>query len=229
MINMKLSRKAAILIVDDHAMVREGIAELINRESDMAVCGGAASVEEALKLIRITPPDLVIIDITLDGVSGFELLHAMKQHHPGVLALMMSMHDENLHAERALRAGAKGYIMKCEAFNLVLAAIRQVLRGELFLSETMRNRMLQRLVAPQAQANGSPLDCLTDRELEVLRLTGQGLGNAAIAAALHRSIKTIEANRARIKEKLSLKNNADYVRFAIQWVETSPGRETRTE
>jgi DNA-binding NarL/FixJ family response regulator len=218
---MKSSRKAAIMIVDDHAMVREGITELINRETDMTVCCGAASVEEALKLMRKSSPDLVIIDITLDGVSGFELLHAMKLHHPGIPALMMSMHDENLHAERALRAGAKGYIMKSEAFNLVLLAIRQVLRGELFLSEAMRNRMLQRLVAPQAQSSGSPLDCLTDRELEVLRLTGQGLGNAAIAAALHRSIKTIEANRSRIKAKLNLKNNADYVRFAVQWVETA--------
>lgn len=214
--------KAAILIVDDHAMVREGIAELVNREPDMIVSGGVASVEEGLKFIQKSPPDLVIADISLDGVSGFELVHAMKSRYPDIPALVMSMHDENLHAERMLRAGAKGYIMKNEAFDLVLTAIRQVLRGEIFLSEAMRSKMLQRMLSPDAQANVSPVSSLNDRELEVLRLTGLGLSNARIAEVLHRSIKTIEANRARSKEKLNLKSNTDYVRFAIQWAEGMP-------
>lgn len=212
-------KKATILIVDDHVMVREGIAELVNREQDMLVCGGAASVEEGLKFIQKIPPDLVIADISLEGVSGFELVHAMKSRYPGIPVLVMSMHDENLHAERMLRAGAKGYIMKNEAFDLVLTAIRQVLRGEIFLSEAMRTKMLQRMLSPDSNPSTSPVGSLNDRELEVLRLTGLGLSNAKIAEVLHRSIKTIEANRARSKEKLNLKSNTDYVRFAIQWAE----------
>lgn len=221
------------MIVDDHVMVREGIAELINREPDMAVCCGADSVDAALKALQCCTapaagaavkqgqPDIVIVDITLNGASGFELIHAMKSRHPGIPMLVMSMHDENLHAERALRAGARGYIMKQEAFDQVLTATRQVLRGELFLSEKMRSLMLQRLIEPNMQPNDSPLASLSDRELEVLRLTGSGLSIADIAQALHRSVKTIEANRARIKEKLALKNNTDFMRYAVQWLENS--------
>lgn len=221
------------MIVDDHVMVREGIAELINREPDMAVCCGADSVEAALKALQCCTapaadttdkhglPDMVIVDISLNGASGFELIHAMKSRYPLIPMLVMSMHDENLHAERALRAGAKGYIMKQEAFDQVLTAIRQVLRGELFLSEKMRSQMLQRLIEPNTQSNDSPLGSLSDRELEVLRLTGAGLSIAEIASTLHRSVKTIEANRARIKDKLSLKNNTDFMRFAVQWLENS--------
>lgn len=221
--------KATIMIVDDHAMVREGIAELISREADMRVCCGVASVPEALRMLQEQSagqktacpqglPDLLIVDISLDGVSGLELVHAVKVRYPQIPVLMMSMHDENLHAERALRAGAKGYIMKQEAFDRVLIAIRKVLGGEIYLSDTMHSKMLQRMLNPQAQANISPVSALTDRELEVLRLTGLGFSTAQIADQLHRSIKTVEANRARIKEKLGLKSNADYVRFAIQWL-----------
>lgn len=215
------------MIVDDHVMVREGIAELINREPDMAVCCGADSVDGALKALQCCTtgtkgqPDMVIVDISLNGASGFELIHAMKSRYPDIPVLVMSMHDENLHAERALRAGAKGYIMKQEAFDQVLTAIRQVLRGELFLSEKMRSLMLQRLIEPNATTNDSPLGSLSDRELEVLRLTGAGLSIADIAQTLHRSVKTIEANRARIKEKLALKNNTDFMRYAVQWLENS--------
>ena len=223
----RTSHKASILIVDDHVMVREGIAELINREPDMAVCCGADSVDAALKALQCCTagtkgaPDMVIVDITLNGASGLELIHAMKSRYHDIPVLVMSMHDENLHAERALRAGAKGYIMKQAAFDQVLTAIRQVLRGELFLSEKMRSLMLQRLIEPNATANSSPLGSLSDRELEVLRLTGAGLSIADIAKTLHRSIKTIEANRARIKEKLVLKNNTDFMRYAVQWLENS--------
>lgn len=163
-------------------------------------------------------PDLLIVDISLDGVSGLELVHTVKARYSQIPVLMMSMHDENLHAERALRAGAKGYIMKQEAFDRVLIAIRKVLGGEIYLSDNMHSKMLQRMLNPQAQTNISPVSSLTDRELEVLRLTGLGFSTSQIADQLHRSIKTVEANRARIKEKLGLKSNADYVRFAIQWL-----------
>lgn len=222
-------RKTTIMIVDDHAMVREGIAELINRESDMKVCCGAASVPEALRMLYEQGdtssasaasglPDLLIVDISLDGVSGLELVHTVKARYPQIPVLVMSMHDENLHAERALRAGAKGYIMKQEAFDRVLIAVRKVLGGEIYLSESMHSKMLQRMLNPQAQADISPISALSDRELEVLRLTGLGFSTAQIAEQLHRSIKTVEANRARIKEKLNLKSNSDYVRFAVQWL-----------
>ncbi|MBS4099481.1 MAG: response regulator transcription factor [Sulfuricella sp.] len=220
-------RKSSIMIVDDHAMVREGIAELINREPDMQVCCGVASVAEALRVLHEpaaeTPahsglPDLMIVDISLDGVSGLELVHTVKTRYPQIPMLMMSMHDENLHAERSLRAGAKGYIMKQEAFDKVLVAIRKVLAGEIYLSDSMHSKMLQRMLNPQAQSDTSPISALSDRELEVLRLTGLGFSTAQIAEQLHRSIKTVEANRARIKEKLNLKGNADYVRFAVQWL-----------
>lgn len=222
-------RRTTIMIVDDHAMVREGIAELINRESDMKVCCGAASVPEALRALHErgdaqsaaaanSLPDLLIVDISLDGVSGLELVHTVKARYPQIPVLVMSMHDENLHAERALRAGAKGYIMKQEAFDRVLIAVRKVLSGEIYLSESMHSKMLQRMLNPQAQADISPISALSDRELEVLRLTGLGFSTAQIAEQLHRSIKTVEANRARIKEKLNLKSNSDYVRFAVQWL-----------
>lgn len=226
-------RKSVIMIVDDHVMVREGVAELINREHDMTVCCGADSVDTALQHLQSCPaakgcctsprtrPDMAIVDISLNGASGLELIHAMKARYADIPVLVMSMHDENLHAERALRAGAKGYIMKQEAFDQVLTAIRQVLQGEIFLSEKMRNQMLQRLIEPNAKASDSPLGSLSDRELEVLRLTGAGLSIAEIAKTLHRSVKTIEANRARIKEKLNLKNNTDFMRFAVQWLESS--------
>lgn len=229
------ARKLAIMIVDDHAMVRQGIAELINREPDMQVCCGAASVPEAVRLLHDGAaandggqsfPDLLIVDISLDGVSGLELVHTVKLRYPQVPVLMMSMHDENLHAERALRAGAKGYIMKQEAFDRVLVAIRKVAGGEIYLSEAMHSKMLQRMLNPQAQADISPVAALTDRELEVLRLTGMGFSTAQIADQLHRSIKTVEANRARIKEKLKLKSNADYVRFAIQWLGNEAGSQS---
>jgi DNA-binding NarL/FixJ family response regulator len=219
-------RQASILIVDDHAMVREGLAGLIVREPDMTVCGGVASVEEALKVILKSPPDLIIVDISLADVSGFELLHAMKSRYPGIPSLVMSMHDENLHAERALRAGAKGYIMKNEAFDQILTAIRQVLGGEIYLGDSMRSKLLQRFFNPGATLDVSPIARLSDRELEALRLSGLGLTTAEIAEKLHRSVKTIEANRSRIKKKLNLKNNTDYMRFAVQWVAstTEPSR-----
>lgn len=226
-------RKAAIMIVDDHVMVRQGVAELINREPDMMVCCGAASVDEALNQIQRRQsgsgccgeasascplPDMAIVDLSLNGVSGQELVRILKSRYPEIPALVMSMHDENLHAERALRAGAKGYIMKHEAFDQVLLAIRQVLRGETYLSESMRSKLLQRFLNPADAQDASPVARLSDRELEVLRFAGAGLTSSEIAEKLHRSIKTVEANRANIKEKLNLKSNNDFLRFAVQWV-----------
>lgn len=210
--------KSSILIVDDHPLVRQGLALLINQQADLQVCGEAGNADEAIQAIRRCRPDLVIVDISLEGISGIELIKTIKAGNAHLPTLVMSMHDETLYAERALRAGAMGYIMKQETPAKILAAIRLVLQGELHVSDKMRSTMLQRMISGHPRA-ASPMDSLSDRELEVLRLIGQGFGTAEIAAKMSRSIKTIEAHRANLKEKLQLKTGAELVRHAIQWVE----------
>lgn len=216
--NTGKTKKTQVLIVDDHPIVRQGIAQLIDREDDLHVCCGVGSVEEALEILRRCTPNIVIVDISLAGVSGIELVGAIRARYDGLPVLVMSMHDESLYAERALRAGARGYIMKQEATEKILTAIRQILGGEIYVSDKMRSVMLQRLIRngdePQ---NASPVAALTNRELEVLRLIGQGMGTREIARELHRSIKTVEAHRANIKDKLHLKTATELVRFAVQW------------
>src|SRR5438552_15692469 len=162
-------------------------------------------------------PDLVVVDISLRGSNGIELLKNIKVRYPRMLVLMLSMHDESLYAIRALRAGAAGYIVKHEATEKVLTAIRQVINGEIYLSERMEKKMMQQLVGGRAARTGSPLEDLSDRELEVFNLIGQGHGTRQIAEELHLSIKTIESHRAHIKEKLNLKNATELVQQAIQW------------
>ncbi len=211
--------KNRILLVDDHPIVRQGLSELINNEKDVAICGTAEDLNSALEAIENLKPDLVIVDISLRGSNGIELLKNIKVRHPKMLVLMLSMHDESLYAVRALRAGASGYIMKQEATEKVLTAIRQVLRGEIYLSEKMEKKMMQQLVGGRAARSGSPLEDLSDRELEVFNLIGQGHGTRQIAEELHLSIKTIESHRAHIKEKLNLKNATELVQYAIQWRE----------
>lgn len=217
----KAKGKTKIMIVDDHPIVRQGIALLINQETDVEACCEAGSAEEALALLNgkgRSCTDLLLVDLSLGGMSGLELVKMVRAHLPELPVLVMSMHDESLYAERVLRAGARGYIMKQEATEKILTAIRQILRGEIYVSDRMRTRMLERLVDNRGDSNESPLSCLSDRELEVLRLIGDGLSTGDIARELCRSVKTIEAHRANIKEKLSLKNSAELVRFAIQWV-----------
>lgn len=204
-------KKISILIVDDHPIVRQGIALLVNQQPDLDACCEAGSGEEALELLakRVQPIHLAIVDLSLGGMSGLELVKALRSHHPDLPVLVMSMHDESLYAERVLRAGARGYIMKQEATEKILTALRQILRGEIYVSDRMRNRMLERLIDNRGDAAESPLASLSDRELEVLRLIGRGLSTGEIARDLCRSVKTIETHRANIKDKLSLRGGAE--------------------
>lgn len=217
---MNSSAKHRILIVDDHPIVRQGIAQLINQEYDLQVCCEAGDADEAMEKFRTCSHDLAIVDISLTGVSGIELLQMLRQRGYETPVLVMSMHDESLYAERALRAGARGYIMKQEATEKILTALRQILKGDIYVSEKMRSRMLQRLIDNRPEENASPVATLSNRELEILRMIGQGFGTGEIARELKRSVKTIEAHRANIKDKLALKTAAELVRFAVQWVES---------
>jgi DNA-binding NarL/FixJ family response regulator len=211
---------ARVLIVDDHPLLRKGVGQLINQESDMTVVGEAEDAFKAITAIETTKPDVALIDITLGGASGIELLKNVKARFPKLKMLVLSMHDESVYAHRALRAGASGYIMKQEGSEKVLVALRKVLHGEVYLSDRLGNRMLHTLVNGRATSTTSPVEALSDRELEVFSLIGQGHGTRLIAEKLHLSIKTIESHRAHIKEKLNLQTAAELVHHAIQWVQS---------
>lgn len=210
--------KAKILIVDDHPLVREGLADLVNKEKDLVVCGQAEAAYQAMEAIRELKPDMAIVDISLKEKSGLELIKDIKIQHPGLPVLTLSMHEESVYAERALRAGAKGYIMKREATKKVVTAIRKVLRGQLYLSEKMTTRLVRKFVDGKPEAGTSPIDRLTDRELEVFSLLGRGNGTRQISEQLHLSVKTIETYRSRIKEKLNLTSASELLQHAFQWV-----------
>jgi DNA-binding NarL/FixJ family response regulator len=205
-----------IFIVDDHPVVRQGLALLINREADLAVCGDAEEANSALQRIESLKPHLVVVDISLSGPDGLDLLKSVRMRDPSLPVLILSMLDELLYAERALRAGASGYIMKQEATEQVLVAIRRILDGEIYVSDRMANKMLHRFVGGSPATARSPIAELTDRELEVFRLIGEGHGTRQIAKELHISVKTVESYQAHIKEKLSLKNGRELVQRAIQ-------------
>ncbi len=209
--------KKTVFLVDDHPIVRQGLALLINRESDLAVCGDAEEAGSALRGIEELKPDIVLVDISLAGPDGLDLLKNIRSRDPMLPVLILSMLDELLYAERALRAGANGYIMKQEATERVLVAIRRILGGEIYVSDHMANRMLHRFAGGNQAEPGSPIAGLTDRELEVFRLIGEGRGTRQIAEALHISVKTVESYQAHIKEKLSLRNARELVQRAIQW------------
>ena len=209
--------KSTVFIVDDHPIVRQGLALLINREPDLVVCGDAEEAGSALRRIEEMRPDLVVVDISLNGPDGLDLLKNIGHADPNLPVLILSMHDESMYAERALRAGANGYIMKQEATERVLVAIRRILGGEIYVSDRMANRMLHRFVGGSEVGQRSPVADLTDRELEVFRLIGEGHGTRQIAEDLHISVKTVESYQAHIKEKLSLKNARELVQRAIQW------------
>ena len=198
------------MIVDDHVIVRQGIAQLVNRESDLDVCCEAGDADSALAVLRSRPVDLAIVDISLPGTSGIELVKLLHQQQPGLPVLMMSMHDESLYSDRAFRAGAKGYVMKQEATEKLLMAIRKILNGGVYVSDRMQTVMVQRFLS-----SGN----LTDREFEILSMIGQGLSVSEIASKLGRSVKTVEAHRANLREKLGLKRAAELARFATQWAE----------
>src|SRR5277367_6040359 len=206
-----------IFIVDDHPVVRQGLALLINRESDLTVCGDAEEANSAVQKIESLKPDLVVVDISLTGPDGLDLLKSIRARYADLPVLMLSMLDELLYAERALHAGASGYIMKQEATEQVLVAIRRILGGEIYVSDRMANKMLHRFVGGSQDSPRSPVAELTDRELEVFRLIGEGHGTRQIAEELHISVKTVESYQAHIKEKLSLKNSRELVQRAVQW------------
>ena len=206
---------ARVLIVDDHPIVRHGLARLINDEPGLTVCGSAATRAEAQEALRHERPDLVIIDLSLGDDSGLDLLKAIRLEHPDLPVLVLSMHDEAYYADRALRAGAMGFIMKQEPAERMIAAVHQVLSGRVYLSEKLAGSMLTRLVGRTGTV-ARPVDHLTDRELQILELIGRGLATRQIADRLHLSVKTVENHREHIKAKLHLKTSAELVRYAVR-------------
>jgi DNA-binding NarL/FixJ family response regulator len=212
-------KRARIVIVDDHPAVRDALASRIGRQPDLEVCGEAADMSEALRLVADTQPDLAVIDISLKTGCGIDLIKRIKARNDSVRMLVWSMHSESLYAERALRAGALGYINKDQATDKIVEAIRRVLEGKVYLSDTMAEKMLQRAVgAGRKEPTRSPLDVLADRELEVFRLIGQGVKTAEIAERLHLSVKTVETYRDRIRQKLDLSDGTELAHYATQWV-----------
>jgi len=210
--------RARILIVDDHPLVRSGLRVLIDDEPDLQVCGEAADADEAIRTLDARKPDLVIIDLSLKGSSGLELIKRIKSRAPDVKMLVSSMHDESLYAERVLNAGAMGYINKQEAMEKVIEAIRGILQGRVFLSSAMSDRFLQRLTKDQKSQEQSAVGSLSDRELQVFELIGRGLATSAIAGQLHLSVKTVETHREKIKSKLKLTTATELTKHAVQWV-----------
>jgi DNA-binding NarL/FixJ family response regulator len=210
------TKKCRVLLVDDHPIVRQGLALLIDREPDLTVCGEADSAPSVFHAITTLRPDLVILDISLSGPDGLDVLKEIRMKTSSLPVLILSMHDESIYAQRAIRAGANGYIMKQEATDKVLVAIRRILQGEVYLSDRLTSAMLQQYVRGES-AKKSPLVNLTDRELEVFRLIGEGRGTRRIAEELHLSVKTIESYQAHIKEKLALRNARELVQHAIEW------------
>jgi DNA-binding NarL/FixJ family response regulator len=217
-------RKAKVFLVDDHPLVREHLTALLQAQADLAVCGEAADAPAALELIGRQTPDLVILDISLKGSNGLELIKSLKELRPRLPVLVLSMHDEMLYAERSLRAGALGYITKEEATVSILSAVRRVLGGQVYLSERMAGRLMRKMVGGATPELGSPLEVLTDRELEVFQMLGRGLGTRRIAQELRLGIKTVESYRARIKEKLRLADGNQLLQHAIQWVQSGDRR-----
>jgi len=211
-------RKHRILLVDDHAIVREGFMEIINSMPDLQVCGQAGTVGKTIDAVSRLKPDAVVVDLSLQGGSGLELIKDLKALHPRLPMLVLSMHDEALYAERALRAGALGYVMKREEAGTVMRAMRSVLRGEVYVSESMRGRMLHKLVGRAKEIRGKGVKGFSDRELEIFQMIGEGLTTRQVAQKLHVSVSTVETHRAHLKEKLNLRNGAELMRAAVEWV-----------
>ena len=210
-------KRARILLVDDHPLVRERLAEVINREEDLIVSGEAEDRYEAIEAILAKPPDLVIVDLTLKNSDGLELIKDIRTRWPKMRMLVVSMHDESLYAERVIRAGAMGYITKQEATRKILVAIRRVLAGAVYLNEKIACRIISRLTSHSPAVGAAPSELLSDRELKVFDLTGHGLNISEIADRLHIAVKTVETYRARIKEKLKLKDSSELLQLAISW------------
>jgi DNA-binding NarL/FixJ family response regulator len=217
--SQRKSNKSRLYLVEDHPVTREGFAQLLNYQPDLEVCGQAGTAAKALVGIDTTRPDLVIVDLSLAESSGLELIKDIKARHPRLPILVLSTHDESLYAERALRAGARGYVMKQAPTSELMRAIRKVLGGQLWLSESMHTRLVHKhLHGTSSPKSPSELENLSDRELEVFQLIGAGLTTRRIAAKLHLSVSTVETYRAHLKEKLRLANGMELVRRAVEWV-----------
>ncbi len=220
------SEKKRIFLVDDHAILRQGLANVLNQQSNLVVCGEASDPAEAMMSIEHLQPDLALIDVSLRLGDGLELLKDLRARQPRLLTLMLSMHDEALYAERALRAGARGYVMKLEKIDRLLLAINRVLSGAIYVSDQVAAQAVRRLAdggvshEPE-ETSDAYVERLTDRELQVFRLIGRGLGTRLIAETLHLSRKTIESHREHIKAKLGLKNGSELIQRAIQWAQHS--------
>lgn len=215
--------KKRILLVDDHPIMRHGLSQLIRAAEELEVCGEAGSAREGLDKVLALKPDLVVVDLTLPDKSGLELLKDIQAMVPGMTCLVLSMHDESLYAERVLRAGARGYLMKETAAENLITAIRKVFTGGLYVSESLAAKMLEQLALGRPKQAGGGVDALTDRELEVLEAIGAGKATKIIAEQLSISARTVEAHRAHIKEKLNITDGSGLVRFAVQWVESRAG------
>jgi len=216
-----VARKSRVFVVDDHPLVREGLTNLINGQDDLVVCGEAKNSAQAIDRIIKTQPDVALIDISLENESGLELVKQLAAQFPQVALIILSMHDEGLYAERALRAGARGYVMKHETSSSVLASIRRVLGGGVYISERIVNKMARRLGSAGEPGARAPIERLSDRELEIFRLLGQGRTTSQIAGDLHLSLKTVQAYCARAKEKFGVTSLTELLRAAIQWDEAS--------
>ena len=211
--------KKRILLVDDHPVMRFGLAQLVNLEDDLTIIGEAGTAAEAMKILESSEPDLAVVDLTLPDKSGIELIKDAKAVRPALAILVVSMHDENLYAERALRAGAKGYIMKEEAAEKLIEAIQTVLAGGVFVSPNMSQRIVEMFSGGGSSKAATPLEKLSDRELEVFEHIGRGLGSKEVAEKLNVSPRTVDAHRAHIKEKLGIRDSRELIRRAVQWLD----------
>jgi len=213
---MIIENRKKVFIVDDHSVVRQGLTQFINNEDDLYVCGEAEDANDAIKGLDRENPDITIVDISLKGANGIELTRAIKNRF-NVPVLILSMFEEGIYAERAIKAGAKGYIMKSDSMENVIFALREILDGKIYLSSVLKDTLLNKLLMDPSERSSSPIDSLTNRELEVFRLIGAGLSTRRIANDLLLSIKTIETYRERIKKKLNLNNSDELMQYAIQW------------
>ncbi|MCU0822099.1 MAG: response regulator transcription factor [Spirochaetes bacterium] len=213
------AKKKKIFLVDDHPVIRQGIRQVVESHEDLAVCGEASNADDAVKEINKLKPDLVIADIMLEGsANGIDLVKSIRERFPDIYTIVLSMHDESLYAERAIRAGARGYIMKEVAPKNIIEAIRTVLGGELYLSESQSKKIIDKLVHGSADTGDLSLGSLSDREIEIFQLLGNGFSTKEIAKKLNLSIYTVESHKRNIKTKMKLKNSSEVIKHAIQWV-----------
>ena len=216
----KIERKTQILLVDDHPVVRDGLTTIINHQLDLTVCGGADDAHHALKAIGEFKPDVVVVDISLKNSDGIELTKSIKAKYPTLPVVVLSVHDESVYAERALRAGARAYLMKEVASENIVNALRTVLKGEIYVSDTVSKKFLHKIAGDKTDKTKTSMENLSDREFEIFRLIGEGYKASQIAKKLHLSVKTVETYRGRLKEKLNLDCAAELLQYAIKWAKS---------